>query len=305
VKASRTRKSLDGYEIQAIRAKLPRVAAVAAVASALLLCCIAPAAFASSTQQDPAAPVVHAPLKPEPMVDVVIENFTWERPARRPIPENVAALLAKADECFQAGRVADPPEDSAYGMYLFVLGLDPDNEIAQAGVKKVEEYYLALGRGYARNERYEQAIASFRKALLVNADDAEAELAVDQLETLIREQANESAIRPAAGAAKLWNAPPETPAQPDQAAVAAMKATIKEHMGRVNFCFAKNPDAKGVASIRFSINPDGSVSNVALPDSTLGNSEIEQCLLRRVALMRFPTFAGAPRTVVVPFRFNQ
>ena len=75
-------------------------------------------------------------------------------------------------------------------------------------------------------------------------------------------------------------------------------------MGRIKFCYAKNPDAKGVVTMKFVVNPDGSVSDIAMV-IMIGNSEIEDCLKRRVAVMRFPPCPGAAKTITFPFRFNQ
>jgi TonB family protein len=85
---------------------------------------------------------------------------------------------------------------------------------------------------------------------------------------------------------------------------ADVKATVGRYMGRVRFCSAANPDAKGLVALSFMVNPDGSVSNVAIARSTMGDEGIEQCLVRRVSVMRFPQFAGAAKNVTFPFTFG-
>jgi len=100
-------------------------------------------------------------------------------------------------------------------------------------------------------------------------------------------------------------APPETSAPPLAALTpAAVQATINGYLPRVRFCFAQNPEAKGVVALKFAVNPDGSASNVAIANSTIGNADIEQCLVRRVSVMRFPRFAGDAKNVTFPFRLE-
>ncbi len=108
---------------------------------------------------------------------------------------------------------------------------------------------------------------------------------------------------PASAAPDAAKAIPPAPLKAVNAA--DIKATIGAYTGRVKFCFAKKPDAAGVATIRFVVHPDGGVTDVNLAQSTLGSADIEQCLLRHVSVMRFPAFDGAAKTITVPFRMDQ
>jgi hypothetical protein len=235
----------------------------------------------------------------------------------------IGALLSQADVYFKTNRITDPPEDSAFGIYSFVLEMVPSNETALEGVKRVENHYLTLARGLMRTKKYDKAEWSFRKVLYVNADNTEAKkgledaarlagkepAAVTQVASL--EKPGGEAVPPVEPEKGSDAVPIEKPAGPSGEgplkAITAndIKATINKYMGRVKFCFAKNPEAKGVATVRFVVNPDGKVSDVAMAETTIGNADIEQCLLRRVALMQFQSFEGAPKTVTFPFRFNQ
>ncbi len=54
----------------------------------------------------------------------------------------VAALLDKAEAALQANRFVEPPEDNALRHFREVLSIDPDNEVARAGMKRIAGFYL-------------------------------------------------------------------------------------------------------------------------------------------------------------------
>jgi len=81
--------------------------------------------------------------------------------------------------------------------------------------------------------------------------------------------------------------------------------TMGKYMGRIRLCFATSPDSEGVVKIQFVIDPSGIVSNVRVAKTTLNNAAVEDCLKRRVSLMRFPKFSGTPKTIVFPFTYKK
>lgn len=84
-----------------------------------------------------------------------------------------------------------------------------------------------------------------------------------------------------------------------------IQSTMGKYMGRIRLCFAQSPDSEGVVKIRFVIDPTGIVSDVRVAKTTLNNAAVEDCLRRRVSLMRFPKFQGAPKTIVFPFTYKK
>ena len=91
------------------------------------------------------------------------------------------------------------------------------------------------------------------------------------------------------------------------------KDIIRKHIARqkggIVRCYRKaiqkDPTLQGTVVVRFVIAPTGSVSRQSIVSSTLGSHAVESCMLRRVALWRFPSpkNAGATR-VTYPFLFR-
>lgn len=59
-----------------------------------------------------------------------------------------------------------------------------------------------------------------------------------------------------------------------------------------------NPDLRGKIVINFTINPDGSISNLELVSSELGDADVDRQLLTRIQLMNF----GAKSVPAFPVR---
>ncbi|MBZ0270991.1 AgmX/PglI C-terminal domain-containing protein, partial [bacterium] len=88
-----------------------------------------------------------------------------------------------------------------------------------------------------------------------------------------------------------------------------INAVINAAVGRITYCFSRgieeNPEMSGVATIQFTIEPTGRVSNAVVSASTLGSPVAEECLRRRVMRLHFPAYAGAPKTVRFPFKYSR
>lgn len=245
------------------------------------------------------------PTEPTPVVDQ--NTFDLEGISYRPEPggptfeEMMEALLLQARTYMDVNRITDPPDESAFGLYSFILDLDPKNAKAQEGIASIESRYLKLGRAFMNSKNYSRAQWAFRKVLVVNKKNNEATRQLIKVASLIK-------IPPQA--TPKPGVPQPTPIVKKNTVLpritsAHIRGTISRYMGRVKFCFAKSPNVSGVVKVRFIIAPAGNVSSASIAGSTLGNAEIEQCLLRRVMLMRFPAFEGSPKTVTFPFRLNQ
>jgi len=82
-------------------------------------------------------------------------------------------------------------------------------------------------------------------------------------------------------------------------------SVINDHYSAIEYCYRralrKNPDLKGKVSIRFTINPDGSVGSVEILSSTLNSPEVERCIVSK--MKRWRDFGAVdPKWGVAVFR---
>lgn len=256
------------------------------------------------------------PSKSMPISSQSVENntFNLEGVVIKPEPggptfqEMVDALLQQAQTYMDTNQLTDPPNDSAFTLYSLVLEMDQKNKTALAGLEAIQNRYALLGRAFMNKNELRKAEWQFHKVLQVNPQNAEARSALQKIAELSSKPGAIQGEPPGLKTPENMTVP-----QPTPPAVAIsgpitgdiIKQTIAKYMGRVQFCFAKNPEASGEVKLRFVINPTGKVSDAGVASSTLSNAEIEQCLVRRVSLMEFPAFQGSPKNVTYPFRFNQ
>lgn len=73
-------------------------------------------------------------------------------------------------------------------------------------------------------------------------------------------------------------------------------AVINRHIGEVIYCYEKGlqvqPGLSGRVGVKFSINGGGSVSSASVSSSSLGNSQVEGCILNRLRSWPFPKPVG-------------
>ena len=84
---------------------------------------------------------------------------------------------------------------------------------------------------------------------------------------------------------------------------------IKRHLSQIRFCYQRqlprDPHLAGKVSVRFVIAGDGSVSLAKIHDSSLGNAEVERCMVDRFFRMTFPEPLGNGTVIVkYPFLFT-
>ena len=90
----------------------------------------------------------------------------------------------------------------------------------------------------------------------------------------------------------------------DQHAVEAVAARTRELVaGCYAIGLADDPTLMGVAVVRFTVNADGSVSNVAITRSSLVSPAVEECLMAAVTTWRFAP-GGVAETFEYPFTFE-
>lgn len=249
------------------------------------------------------------PVEPTPVVDA--NHFDMEGMEIRPEPggptfeEMIQALLLQAQEYIDVNRLTDPPDDCAYALFGLILEMDEKNKAAQDGIEAIGKRYATLGRAFMNKKSYDRATWAYRKVLVVDKNNREARDALAKIKRLAPQP---TPLPPGETPAELTPAVASTTPGPTgpltNMTADAIRRTIGGYMGRIKFCFAKNPEASGVVKIRFVISPSGQVTSANVAGSTLANPEIESCLVRRVMVMHFPAFEGSPKTVTFPFRFN-
>ena len=84
---------------------------------------------------------------------------------------------------------------------------------------------------------------------------------------------------------------------------------IKSKLGQILYCYERqlsaNPDLFGKVAVKFTIGPTGQVEQQLIGDTTLKNSNVEGCILSRVASWKFPSPEGGTRVIVTyPFLFK-
>lgn len=82
---------------------------------------------------------------------------------------------------------------------------------------------------------------------------------------------------------------------------------IKRHLPQIKYCYSRalqrQTDLAGKVVVRFTIAKDGSVSSSSVKSSSMGSSEVETCVARRIGALTFPQPKGGIVIVSYPFVF--
>lgn len=88
----------------------------------------------------------------------------------------------------------------------------------------------------------------------------------------------------------------------------AIRQVVQQNLRGIKFCYekelAKNPELQGKVTVKFTIGPDGTLTNYEIESSTLNNAEAESCILQRMRRWRFPKPDKGSVTVSYPFIFT-
>lgn len=84
---------------------------------------------------------------------------------------------------------------------------------------------------------------------------------------------------------------------------------IRAQIGQILYCYERQlsatPDLFGKVAVRFTINADGRVESQKIGESTLKNSNVEGCVLNKIAGWKFPLPDGGTKVLVTyPFFFK-
>ena len=71
---------------------------------------------------------------------------------------------------------------------------------------------------------------------------------------------------------------------------------IKRHQNEIKFCYEqelqKNPALGGKVAVAWTIDPAGGVSEANVSESSIGNANVESCIVQRIRRWKFPEPAG-------------
>lgn len=71
---------------------------------------------------------------------------------------------------------------------------------------------------------------------------------------------------------------------------------IKRHQNEIKFCYEqelqKNPTLGGKVAVAWTIDPSGAVSEANVSESSIGNANVESCIVQRIRRWKFPEPAG-------------
>lgn len=84
---------------------------------------------------------------------------------------------------------------------------------------------------------------------------------------------------------------------------------IRAQIGQILYCYERQlsatPDLFGKVAVRFTINADGRVESQKIGESTLKNTNVEGCVLNKIAGWKFPLPDGGTKVLVTyPFFFK-
>ena len=119
----------------------------------------------------------------------------------------------------------------------------------------------------------------------------------------------EPAAPPADAGSEEPAAPPAGASEKGTIDIEEVKAVIRSYMGRIKICYKtgldRNPDLKGEVKVLFTIGTDGRVTSSRIAESTLGDADVENCILRRFRRMEFPAPSGGEVTIKYPLVFQE
>ena len=88
-----------------------------------------------------------------------------------------------------------------------------------------------------------------------------------------------------------------------------VRQVVRAHRAQLRFCYedelTRHPELEGKIAARWVITGTGAVAESSVADSTLGDAEVERCLVERIRTWTFPRpKAGGEVVVTYPFLFK-
>jgi len=114
-------------------------------------------------------------------IALAISGYAWYSASQKPdLPQiNLSAeqkqkindYIETADLYFSMGYLASPPGDSAYDQYKKILEIDPTNQAAITGIKKIAARYETLARQKMKINDLEESLLLIKTGLIVEPDN--------------------------------------------------------------------------------------------------------------------------------------
>ncbi|MBN1944151.1 MAG: AgmX/PglI C-terminal domain-containing protein [Bradymonadales bacterium] len=87
-----------------------------------------------------------------------------------------------------------------------------------------------------------------------------------------------------------------------------IERVVRRHARGIRYCYERelqnDPTLEGQITANWTIDLDGNVSRRSIESNTMGNRDVESCLLREIGRMRFPEPDGGMVIVRYPFTFR-
>ena len=96
-----------------------------------------------------------------------------EEPPVNPVEQQIAALLATAEQQLKAQRLTTPAGDAAFETYQEILALDPQNKAAREGLQTIADTYLRWAELDKNRQRYQASLNDISKGLSVMPEHSE------------------------------------------------------------------------------------------------------------------------------------
>lgn len=103
-------------------------------------------------------------------------------PPPDPIPRDMLfRMLDAADAAIERDHLTSPRDGSAYGIYLEILKLDPEQEDARRGVEHIVEQYIVLAMQALERRQFATARSMLARARLITPDHPSIEPSAEQI----------------------------------------------------------------------------------------------------------------------------
>lgn len=107
-------------------------------------------------------------LPGKPPVDLAGQTMSFEEEAAdRTRRRNILMLHTRAEEAMQQGRLLEPAENSAYAYYHQILELDPEDNRAKDGLRRIADKYAEVAETALADEQFDRAAAHVSNGLKV------------------------------------------------------------------------------------------------------------------------------------------
>ncbi len=87
-----------------------------------------------------------------------------------------------------------------------------------------------------------------------------------------------------------------------------IERVVRRHSRGIRYCYERelqnDPELGGRVSVNWTIDLDGRVSSASVQENSMGNRDVESCILREVRRMRFDQPDGGMVVVTYPFTFR-